>query len=99
MPLFLLLVWYCILTVRFRTKFCRSESALLPAHLDAMAIGLNPPSIFVRAISFAPKKGLGVSGILSFCPFGKDIIALYKSKSVTKKHPHFRDLELQIWLA
>ena len=44
---------------------------MLPAHLDAirlsvlpMAIGLNPPSIFMRAISFAPKKkdlrGLGI---------------------------------------
>ena len=52
-------------------KFCRSERTLLRAHLDAMrlnvfpmAIGLNPPSIFIRAISFAPKKkgpwGLGI---------------------------------------
>ena len=45
---------------------------MLPAHLDAIrlsvlpiAIGLNPPSIFMRAISFAPrKKGLKASGIL-----------------------------------
>ena len=51
------------LTCTFPKKFCRSERALLPAHLDAirlrvlpMAIGLNPPSIFMRAISFAPKK-------------------------------------------
>ena len=47
----------------FPKNFCRSERALLPAHLDAirltvlpMAISLNPPSIFMRAISFAPKK-------------------------------------------
>ena len=59
-------------TCTFPKKFCRSERALLPAHLDAirlsvlpMAIGLNPPSIFMRAISFAPKKkGLSGSGIL-----------------------------------
>ena len=55
----------------FPKKFCRSERALPPAHLDAtrlsvlpMAIGLNPPSIFMRAISFEPKKGLRGSGIL-----------------------------------
>ena len=49
-----------------------SERALLPAHLDAMrlsllpfAIGLNPPSNFMRAINFAPNnKGLRGSGIL-----------------------------------
>ena len=48
-----------------------SERALLPAHLEAirlsvlpMAIGLNPSTIFMRAISFAPKKGLSGSGIL-----------------------------------
>ena len=71
LQLFLLLVWYRILLVRFR-KICRSERALHPAHLDAislsvvpMAIGLNPPSIFMRAISFVPKKkGLRGSGIL-----------------------------------
>ena len=70
--LLLLLVWYRILPVRFRKKICRSERALLPVHLDAirlsmlpMAIGLNPPSIFMRAISFAPKKkGLRGSGVL-----------------------------------
>ena len=46
-------------------KICRSERALLPAHLDAirlsvlpMPIGLNPPSILMRARSFAQKKGL-----------------------------------------
>ena len=51
--------FYCM----FPKKFCRSERALPPAHLDAtrlsvlpMAIGLNPPSIFLRAISFEPKK-------------------------------------------
>ena len=56
--LFLLLVWYRILPVRFRKKL-----SWLPAHLDEIclsllpiAIGLNPPSIFMRAISFAPKK-------------------------------------------
>ena len=111
---------------------------MLPAHLDAiglsvlpMAIGLNPPSIFMRAISFAPKKkGLRGSGILRSLmrfislvsdfrklspalpfdfltrslkflgtilsgpatdPFGKDIIALYRSKSVTKKLFKFSD--------
>ena len=56
----------------FPKKFCRSKKALLPAHLDAirlsvlpMAISLNPRSIFMRAISFAPKKkGLRGSGIL-----------------------------------
>ena len=59
-------------TCTFSKKVCRSERALLPAHLDAirlsvlpMAIGLNPPSIFMRAISFAPKKkGLSGSSIL-----------------------------------
>ena len=59
-------------TCMFPKKFYRSERALLPAHLDAirlsvlpMAIGLNPPSIFMRAISFAPKKKvLRGSGIL-----------------------------------
>ena len=57
-------------TCKFPKKFCRSERALLPAHLDMicvlpMAIGLNPPSIFMRATSFAPeKKGLRGSGIL-----------------------------------
>ena len=59
-------------TCTFPKKFCRSERALLPAHLDAirlsvlpMAIGLNPPSIFMRTISFAPKKkGLSGSGML-----------------------------------
>ena len=59
-------------TCTFPKKFCRLERALLPAHVDAirlsvlpMAIGLNPPSIFMRAISFAPKtKGLGGLGIL-----------------------------------
>ena len=59
-------------TCSFPKKICRSERALLPAHLDAirlsvlpMAIGLNPPSIFLRAISFAPKKkGLRDLGIL-----------------------------------
>ena len=59
-------------TCTFPITFCRSERALLPAHLDAirlsvlpMAIGLNPPSIFMRVISFAPKnKGLRGSGIL-----------------------------------
>ena len=53
-------------------KFCSSERALLPAHLDAirlsvlpMAIGLNPPFNFMRVISFAPKKkGPRGSGIL-----------------------------------
>ena len=58
-------------TCTFSKTFCRSERALLPAQLDAIrlsvlpkAIGHNPPSIFVRAISFAPKKkGLGGSGI------------------------------------
>ena len=62
-------------TCTFPKKFCRSERALLPAHLDAirlsvlpMVIGLNPPSIFMRAISFAPKKkDLKGSGILP-CP-------------------------------
>ena len=51
--------------------FLKSERVLLPAHLDAIrlsvlpvVIGLNPPSIFMRAISFAPKKkGLRDSGI------------------------------------
>ena len=105
----------------------------------AYRIGLNPPSIFMRAISFAPKKkGLSGSGILpspmrfislvsdfrklspalpfdsltrslkflgTFLsgpdadPFGKDNIALYRSKSFTKKLSIFLDLELQIWLA
>ena len=59
-------------TCTFPKKFCRSKRILLPAHLDAirlsllpMAISLNPPSIFMRAISFAPKKkGLSGSGIL-----------------------------------
>ena len=59
-------------TRKFPKQFCRSERALLPAHLDTiclsvlpMAIGLNPPSIFMRAISFAPKKkGLNSSGTL-----------------------------------
>ena len=59
-------------TCTFPKKFCRSWRALLPAHLDAlrlsglpMAIGLNPPSIFMRAIRFVPKnKGLRGSGIL-----------------------------------
>ena len=59
-------------TCTFPKKFCRSERALLPAHLDAirlsvlpMAIGLNPTSIFMRAMSLAPKKkGLSGSGIL-----------------------------------
>ena len=60
-------------TCTFPNKFCRSERALLPAHLDAirlsvlpMAIGLYPPCIFMRAMSFVPKnKGLGGSkGIL-----------------------------------
>ena len=68
-------------TYRFPKKVCRSERALLPAHLDAirlsmlpMAIGLNPPSIFMRAISFAPKKkGLRGSGIL---PSPKRFISL-----------------------
>ena len=39
----------------FPKNFCRSERALLPTHLDAihlnmlpMAIGLNPPSIFIH---------------------------------------------------
>ena len=90
-----------------------------------MAIGLNPRSNFMRAISFALiKKGLRGSGILPspmrfvslVCdfrklspalpfdlltrslrfrgtillgpaadPFGKDIIALYRANSVTKK--------------
>ena len=56
----------------FAKKFCLSEWALLPAQLKAirlsvlpMAIGLNPPSIFMRAISFAPKKkGLRGTAIL-----------------------------------
>ena len=50
-------------TCTFPKKFCRLERALLPAHLDAMrlsvlplAISLNPPTVFMRAISFAPKK-------------------------------------------
>ena len=59
-------------TCTFPKKFCRSERPLLPAHLDAihlsvlpMTIGLSPPSIFMRAISFAPKKkGLRGLGIL-----------------------------------
>ena len=59
-------------TCTFPKKNCRSERALLPAHLDAIrlsvlpiAIGLNPPFIFLRAMSFAPKKrGLRGSGIL-----------------------------------
>ena len=59
-------------TCRFPKKFCRSEGALLPAHSNAihpsvlpMAIGHNPPSIFMRAISFVPKKkALRGSGIL-----------------------------------
>ena len=59
-------------TCTFPKKFCRSERALLRALLDAlrlsvlpMAIGLNPPSIFMRAICFVPKKkGLRGSGIL-----------------------------------
>ena len=59
-------------TCTFPKKFCRSERALRPAHLDAirlsvlpMAIGLNPPSIVMKAISFAPKKkGLRGSDIL-----------------------------------
>ena len=59
-------------TCTFPKKYCCSERALLPAHLDAirlsvlsMAIGLNPPSNFMRATSFAPiKKGLRGSGIL-----------------------------------
>ena len=60
-------------SIRFRNE-CAAISAprLVPAHLDAirlsvlpMAIGLNPPPIFMRAISFAPKKkGLRGSGIL-----------------------------------
>ena len=94
-----------------------------------MAIGLNLPSIFMRAISFAPKKkSLRSSGILPFplrlvslasnfkklspaLPFnlltrslktlgntlsghaadlfGEDIIALYRSNSVTKKLSKF----------
>ena len=62
-------------------KICRSERALLPAHLDAirlsmlpMAIGLNSPSIFMWAISFPPKKkGLRGSGIL---PSQKRFISL-----------------------
>ena len=70
--LFLLLVWYRILPVCFRKKFCRSERALLSAHLSAislsvlpMAIGLNPPTNFLRAIRFTPKKkGLRGSDIL-----------------------------------
>ena len=137
MQLFLLLVWYCMLPVRFQKKLCRSERALLPAHLDAMrlsvlpmTIGLNPPSILMRAKSFAPKKkGLRSSVILlspmrfislvsdfrklspalplfdvltrslkirgtiltgpAADPFGKDISALYRSKSVTKKLSRF----------
>ena len=51
------------ITCTFPKKCCRSERALFPAHLDAirlsvlpMAVGLNPPSIFMRAISFALKK-------------------------------------------
>ena len=58
-------------TCTFPKKNCRSERALLPAQLDAirlsvlpMAIGLNPASIFMRAISFAPRKDFRVSGIL-----------------------------------
>ena len=58
-------------TCMFQKKFVCSERALLPAHLDAiclsvlpMVIGLNPPSILMRAISFAPKteglRGLGI---------------------------------------
>ena len=50
-------------TCTFPKNFCRSERALLPAHLDAtrlsvlpMAIGLNPPSIFMRAVNFCAKK-------------------------------------------
>ena len=62
-------------TCTFPQKFYRSERALLPAHLDTVrlsvlpvAIGLNPPSIFMRALSLAPKKkGLRGSGILP-CP-------------------------------
>ena len=56
-------------TCTFPKKFCRSERALLSAHLDVirlsvlpMAIGLNPPSIFIRAISFSPKK-IGLKGL------------------------------------
>ena len=70
--LFLLLVWFPHPNCTFPKKLCRSERALLPAHLDAirlsvlpMAFGFNTPSIFMRAISFAPKKkGLRGSGIL-----------------------------------
>ena len=133
------------ITCTFPKKFCRSERALFPAHLDAirlsvlpMAVGLNPPSIFMRAIRFAPKKGPRGSGILpspmrfissvsdfrklspalpfdlltrslkilgtilsgpAADPFGKDIIALYRSKSVTKKLSKFSGFELQLWLA
>ena len=133
-------------TCTFPKKICCSERALLPAYLDAirlsvlpMAIGLNPPCIFMGAISIAPKKkGLRGSGILpspmrfislvsdfrelspplpfdfltrslkiwgnilsgpAADPFGKDIIALYGSKSVTKNYPNFLGLELQIRLA
>ena len=59
-------------TCMFPKKFCRSERALLSAHLSAislsvlpMAIGLNPPTNFLRAIRFTPKKkGLRGSDIL-----------------------------------
>ena len=58
-------------TCTFPKKFCHSERALLPLHLDTihpsvlpMAIALNPPSIFMRAISFAPKKNQHLELIL-----------------------------------
>ena len=59
-------------TCTFLKKFCCSERALLSAQLGAirlsvlpMPIGIKPPSIFMSAISFAPKKkGLRDSGIL-----------------------------------
>ena len=64
---------------------------MLPAHLDAirlsvlpLAIGLNPPSIFMRAISFAPKKkGLRGSGIL---PFPVRFISFYEKVVFMKRN-------------
>ena len=57
-------------TCNFRKNFV-AQRALLPAHLDAIfvsvlpiTIGLNPPSMIIRAISFASKirgfRGLGI---------------------------------------
>ena len=112
-------------TCTFPRQYCCSERSSLPALLDALRLSVLPIAIFMKAISFAPKKnGLRGSGILpspmSFIslvndfrkkspavsfdlltkslkvrgttlsgtaadPFGEDIIALYRSNSVTKK--------------